>query len=159
MTHYLSYDQVTSLPGDTPHQLNRTTIDPRFRNLQSQVDLNQIAGYSATGEIIEKGQTSIYHEAKMLQPSVKNMQQQNPLPFNASKDESLNLTIGRIKTLISKPNQRQNQTGHAGGEAKHMWSDTTPLPQRLDRPCQKCGCPWLKRVGQINLCIQCGEKK
>lgn len=41
-----------AMKGNNPYQLNRTTVDPSFRSSGSNVD--EIQGYSATGEIIYK---------------------------------------------------------------------------------------------------------
>jgi hypothetical protein len=40
------------IKGNNPYQLNRMTVDPQFRN--SGYNVNQIKGYSATGEIMFK---------------------------------------------------------------------------------------------------------
>jgi len=45
--------QSGEVKGNDPYQLNRMTIDPAFRS--SGHDLGNIQGYSATGDIIKKG--------------------------------------------------------------------------------------------------------
>jgi hypothetical protein len=45
------------MKGNNTYQLNRTTIDPRFRSSQTPCDIANIQGYSATGDIIYKNQT------------------------------------------------------------------------------------------------------
>lgn len=48
---HLTPDSGT-MKGNNPYQLNRTTIDPSFRS--TGTNINDIQGYSATGEIIYK---------------------------------------------------------------------------------------------------------
>lgn len=46
-----------AMKGNNPYQLNRTTIDQRFRSCGTNPD--DIQGYSATGEIIYKSVTQV----------------------------------------------------------------------------------------------------
>lgn len=49
---YLSYDKPDQVKGNNPYQLNRMSVDPRFKSTETGTEISQIAGYSATGEII-----------------------------------------------------------------------------------------------------------
>lgn len=56
---YLNYDNAIAV-GNNPYQQNRMVIDPRFRMTRgTRTDLSNIQGYSATGEVLLKGQTGI----------------------------------------------------------------------------------------------------
>lgn len=53
MSH-LSYDSAP-VSGNNPFNLNRMTVDNRYRNPSSASSLANVIGYSATGEIIHTG--------------------------------------------------------------------------------------------------------
>lgn len=55
LDHWHLTPQSGEVKGNNPYQLNRMTVDPSFR-APSTYDIKDIQGYSATGEVVLKGQ-------------------------------------------------------------------------------------------------------
>jgi len=53
--HWHLTPQTGEVKGNNPYQLNRMTVDPSFRSSTVSYDLANIQGYSATGDVILKG--------------------------------------------------------------------------------------------------------
>lgn len=56
MSHNVLTPQSGEIKGNNPYNLNRMVVDPSFRRAQGATPLSQIQGYSATGEVVFKGQ-------------------------------------------------------------------------------------------------------
>lgn len=102
MMSYLNYDNPTA-KGNNPYQQNRMTIDPRFRMTEGAVDVSKVQGYSATGDVLLKGQPGIAHaqntQAEQAAQTWANMRkpQQELGSYNQVMDN-----ISQIKALSTQ---------------------------------------------------------
>jgi len=130
---YLSYDNPNTMSGNNPYQQNRMTIDPRYRMAQgSAADLTKVQGYSATGEVLYKGDAGIAsaQNTQSAQAAQTWANLRKPQQELSAHNQELMDNISQIKALQGQAPQVQQVQMQVKAPALPSWRESIQNPNQ-----------------------------